>query len=294
MEPTCCGWCSAHTAALREKSSRAARILPLRCQSSDHRRMVADAWLFVPEGRRRKLAGGARASGRGPRGPRRTGHAPAGHRRSFSRRPSHSVSATARHLGQVGSPAIGRCPGPFLRCPAGARSHSPRFPGAASAGADLPPANLLRRPSGTGTGPPRTDKGKPPAREWRSKLLRLRLRRAVLQLCKILARREDFSRSAAVCAEHQPQPAGPREATDFNGCLRGFWAAAAGPRRTQPRSLGGGSVALCSSCLCDLLGVFHCIVTDKVMVRFAGCLRWPLNGVAKTTGSPTAPGLSTP
>ena len=40
------------------KSSRAARILPLRCQSSDHRRMVADAWLFVPEGHRRKLAGG--------------------------------------------------------------------------------------------------------------------------------------------------------------------------------------------------------------------------------------------
>ena len=32
----------------------------------------------------------------------------------------------------------------------------------------------------------------------------------VLQLFRILARREDFSRSAAVCAEHQPQPVGPR------------------------------------------------------------------------------------
>ncbi len=41
--------------------------------------------------------------------------------------------------------------GHFLRCPAGARSHAARSPGAASAGADLPPANLLRRPSGTRT-----------------------------------------------------------------------------------------------------------------------------------------------
>ena len=40
------------------KSSRAARILPLRCQSAEHRRIVSDAGLLVPEGRRRKLAGG--------------------------------------------------------------------------------------------------------------------------------------------------------------------------------------------------------------------------------------------
>ena len=58
MEPTGCGWCSAHTAVLRKKSSRAASIFPLRCQSSDHRRIVADAVLFVPEGHRRRLAGG--------------------------------------------------------------------------------------------------------------------------------------------------------------------------------------------------------------------------------------------
>ena len=42
--------------------------------------------------------------------------------------------------------------GHFLRCPVGARSDAARYPGAASAGADLPPANLLRRPSGTGPG----------------------------------------------------------------------------------------------------------------------------------------------
>ena len=40
--------------------------------------------------------------------------------------------------------------------------------------------------------------------------LGLRLRRPVLQLWKLLARREEFARSAAVCAEHQPQQGGPR------------------------------------------------------------------------------------
>ena len=174
--PTCCGWCSAHTAALREKSS----------QRDDF--AVALAISRPPENCRRRLAlrpggtpqeisrGQARASGRSPRLPRRTGHAPAGHRRNIWRRTLRSRSSTTRPLGQVRPPAIGRYPGPFLRCPAGARSHSARFPGAASAGADLPPANLLRRPSGTGTGRPRTDKGKPPAQEWRLNLVRLRLR----------------------------------------------------------------------------------------------------------------------
>ena len=47
------------------------------------------------------------------------------------------------------------------------------------------------------------------------------------------------------------------DASDSNGCLRGFGAAAAGPRRTQQRSLGCGSAALCSSCLCGFLGVFR-------------------------------------
>ena len=40
-----------------------------------------------------------------------------------------------------------------------------------------------------------------------------------------------------------------RDAADPTGCLRQFVAAAAGPRRTQPRSLGCGFAALCSSCL---------------------------------------------
>ena len=160
--------------------SRAARVLPLRWQPSDRLRMVADAWPLVPEGHRRKLAGGKPApAGAAPGCKRGKGHAPAGHRRSFWHRPRRSVSATTRRLGPVGPPVIGPHPGPFLRCPAGARSHAARFPGAASAGADLPPANLLRRPSGTGTGRPPTDHGKPPAREWRSQGVRLRLRRTV-------------------------------------------------------------------------------------------------------------------
>ena len=101
--PTCCGWCSAHTAALRGKSSRAVRILPLPWQPADHRRMVTAAWLFVPEGHRRKLAGGKLApAGAAPGGHVERGHAPAGHRRNFWHRSARSVSATARRLGQAG------------------------------------------------------------------------------------------------------------------------------------------------------------------------------------------------
>ncbi len=49
--------------------------------------------------------------------------------------------------------------GHFLRCPVGAQSQMARFPGAASAEADLPPANLLRRPFGTRTWRPSSRRG---------------------------------------------------------------------------------------------------------------------------------------
>ena len=143
--------------------------------------------------------GQARISGRGPGCRVKRAMPQRGIGDAFGARPSPRA--------EVGPTAMVRHPGPFLRCPAGARSHSSPLPGAASA-ADLPPANFLRRPSGTGTGRPRPDHGKAPAREWRSQVVRLRLRRSVLQLFRILARREDFSRSAAVCAEHQPQQVG--------------------------------------------------------------------------------------
>ena len=174
-----------------------------RCAGSQRspRRIAVAAWLLVPEGRRRKLAGGKPASAGAAPGCRG--------KRDLPQRGIGEAFWAVRRRGQVGPTATVRHPGPFLRCPAGARSHSSPLPGAASA-ADWPPANLLRRPFGTGTGRPRTDHGKAPAREWRFQVVRLRLRRSVLQLCKILARREDLSRSAAVCAEHQPQEVGRR------------------------------------------------------------------------------------
>ena len=137
------------------RSSRAARILPgalaTRRPPEKCRRRLG----LCPGGTPQEISRGqARASGSSPRWPRRTGHAPAGHRRSFWRRPSRSVSALARRRGQIEPPAIIRNPGPVLRCPAGARRYSRWFPGAASAAADLPPANLLRRPSGTENWPP--------------------------------------------------------------------------------------------------------------------------------------------
>ncbi len=205
---------------------------------------VAPATLRSPENCRRRVArrpggtpqeisrGQARPSGRGPRLTRLTRHAPAGHRRSFWRGPPRNFSSTARRLGRIGPPVIGPHPGAFLRCPAGARSHLARFPGAASAGAALPPANILRCPSGTGTG--RRDSFGARAVSARSGLasakareipnapavmsplrpgtgrapLWLRPRFSVLQPSKILAEREDCSRSAAVCAAHQPQQVG--------------------------------------------------------------------------------------
>ena len=54
------------------------------------------------------------------------------------------------------------------------------------------------------------------------------------------------------------------DASDSNGCRRGFGAAAAGPRRTQPRSLGCGFAARCSSYLWDPLGGFHRIGTVEL------------------------------
>ena len=124
----------------------------------DHRRSPG----LGPGGTPKEISRGqARASGRSPRLSCQTRHAPAGHRRNLWRRPSRCVSTTARCLGQIASPTIARHPSPFLRCPAGAPDFSPRFPGAASAAADLPPANLLRCPSGTENGRQLTDSAIP-------------------------------------------------------------------------------------------------------------------------------------
>ncbi len=64
---------------------------------SDDERTVANALCFVPEGHRRKLAGGKPAQRARPPGLRgQTCHAPAGHRRSSWRRFPRSFFATAR------------------------------------------------------------------------------------------------------------------------------------------------------------------------------------------------------
>ena len=113
----------------------------------------------VPEGRRRRLAGGKPAAAGAAPGchaaaamPRRgIGEAVgvaslAASPRSVaaSRRSGRGCRAKAAAVG-------GRHPVRFLRCPSGAWINSSRRPGAASAGADLPPANILWRPSGTET-----------------------------------------------------------------------------------------------------------------------------------------------
>ena len=140
LRTPCCGWCAAHTAALREKSSRRARISPLLWSPADEQTIIANAWLLVPEGRRRKLAGGEPAQGAAP------GCAA---ERAMPQRGIEEIFGGIRPA--AFPPSLGTA-GLFLRCPVGARSQAAPLPGAASAAADLPPANLLRCPSGTENG----------------------------------------------------------------------------------------------------------------------------------------------
>ena len=114
--------------------------------------------LPVPEGRRRKLAGGKPAAGAAPGSDGEMLRAPAGHRRN--RPPTETLGGGSRGGGCV-TPFFGRravrgtprskCPREISSMPRWGTSDSARSPGAASAGADLPPANVLRRPSGTRT-----------------------------------------------------------------------------------------------------------------------------------------------
>ncbi len=103
-------------------------------------RSVADAVLFVPEGPRRRLAGGKPApAGAAPGWVAETAMPQRGIEEVFS-------NSFAAEFPQPSSPRT-----IFFDAPLGHGVTRYRFRGAASAGADLPPANLLRRPSGTGT-----------------------------------------------------------------------------------------------------------------------------------------------
>ena len=80
-----------------------------------------------------------------------------------SRGPSVASATTAEKNAHPRPPSSRQVPGHFLRCPAGARSNIPTLPGASPAAADLPPANLRWRPSGTGSAP-RSSRGRPSVR----------------------------------------------------------------------------------------------------------------------------------
>ena len=135
--------------------------LPDRRRPSAHGGIDPGDRLLVPEGHRRKLAGGKTAPAGAAPGWRTKRAMPQRgigevFRAACSQIPGQSLLASRRTGNQHPAPIIAR-PQPESRpissMPRGARSHSPRVPGAASAAADLPPANLLRRPSGTRTGP---------------------------------------------------------------------------------------------------------------------------------------------
>ena len=94
----------------------------------------------VPEGRRRRLAGGKSAADAAPGSGDEWLRAPAGHRRNGPGCRTIAVGPTCppRRTAPKASPM-----------PRWGRSRWPRQPGAAPAGAGLPPANFRRCPSGT-------------------------------------------------------------------------------------------------------------------------------------------------
>ena len=258
--PTCCGWCSAHTAALREKPSRRARILqgcssarrsPNRPSLERHSHVAGflsqrvAALCSVPEGRRRRLAGGkSAAADAAPGNHREYLRAPAGHRRTG---PGFRIiaggSICPRRRAMAETLRDGRRQ-KLLRCPAGAwsvrRGHrGPRplaraCPRLISCG--VPPGRGARRRQQLSGGLLTSDATANSSRAA-----------SVFPGARLGAHRTSRSRLDRW------------DAADCNGCVRGFGAAAAGPRRTQPRSFGcGPRLPLCSSYLCGSPRVFNC------------------------------------
>ena len=245
-----CGWCSAHTAAFREKFSRRERIFqgcsterPSRNRTNWERHSRAGGFPWsgrgrpvpVPEGCRRRLAGGKSAPADAAPGKRWEWlRAPAGHRRNGQRCGviAGDLICTRR---QVVEETAGWATTKNSPMPRWGMPHWTWQPGAAPAVAGLPPANFLRCPSGT---------------KHQASETFLRWAYGCQGNVKPPAAREDSSRSAAVCAEHQPQPVGRMTRLGFRRVPAGFGAAAAGPPRTQPRSwvaappLGVHSVAV--------------------------------------------------
>ena len=201
----------------------------------------------VPEGRRRRLAGGKFApADAAPGNGSELLRAPAGHRRNGPECRTFAGDPIGPRRRATAETLRNHRPRKLLRCPAGARpvrrgNRGPR-----------PLARACPRLISCGVPPGPGAKRRP---HFSGGLLATRAtakssRRArIFPGARRCARRTSRSRLA------------PWDASDFNGCLRAFWAAAAGPRRTPPRSLDCGSAALCPSCLCGPLGGFHCIDT---------------------------------
>ena len=268
VRPTCCGWCSAHTAALREKSSCHARILQS-CSTAGWSRdrttwerhsraggfpcSVRGRTVPVPEGRRRRLAGGKSATADAAPGSWAEWLcAPAGHRRKGPGcRPITGGTIGPRRR-VVARMLRGVRRQKLLRCPAGA---------CAVRRGNRGPRPLAR------ACPRLISCGVPPGRNARRRR-RVSDGLMVANATASPPRRQSLP-SHSLAPNSPAQPGSAPERLRTREGARNFErrgsdvAAAAGPRRTQPRSVGCGFTALCSLCLCGPLGVFRCAATTE-------------------------------
>ena len=179
----------------------------------------------VPEGRRRRLAGGKSApADAAPGNGTECLRAPAGHRRNGPECrtitggdpdcPRRRVVAEIRRGGRRQE---------LLRCPAGA------WPVWRGNRGLRPLARACPRLISCGVPP-----GPKPTRRQQSSDAPI-----VVSAAAKSPRAARISRGARLCARSTSRSGlAARNASKSNGCVRGFGAAAAGPRRTQPRSVG--------------------------------------------------------
>ncbi len=166
----------------------------------------------VPEGRRRRLAGGKAAPADAAPGNRAAWlRAPTGHRRKWP-------EATSG-----GGNAVERTPPKTSSMPRWGMDRSAAQPGAA------PAARTCPRLISCGVPPGRR------AKRWRQFISR----RPTATAAPKSPRAVRIFRGARLCARSTSRSGlAARNASKSHGCGRGFGAAAAGPRRTQPRSAG--------------------------------------------------------
>ena len=252
VRPTCCGWCSAHTAALREKSSRRARILQgcsteRRSRNKSGARPVPGRSACVgtravdysddlragyalragtpgsgPRGTPEEISRGqVRPSGRRPRKPCRVAPCPNG----ASKKKAQGDECWRNGCG--GTP-----PKKFLRCPAGAGSVRRRNPGAAPAARACPRLISCGVPPGRRAKPWRLFFGRRPATGQRENP------RGTRGLCGVVIPRGRAAPQGARLCPSRTSRSGPAssEAPVGIGGVPCDQPAAAGAPRTRPRS----------------------------------------------------------